>query len=78
MSAVADPYTCEVVRVAPGEWWVNVWARATRYLQAGAASVIVVDPDRRTAMLCRPDVPPVVVSPTMFDGFRAALHSALD
>lgn len=71
--------------LSPDDRWVNISAKITEYLVAGVKLVFVVDPDRRTAMLCREDVSPEVFGlndeltfPGVFPDLRFSLRSVLE
>ena len=41
---------------SPSELWTEVFAKVEEYLANGVLAVVVLDPDRRTASVCRPGV----------------------
>jgi Uma2 family endonuclease len=71
--------------LSPDDRWVEISAKITEYLVAGVKLVFVVDPARRTAMLCREDVSPEVFGlddeipfPGVFPDLRFTLRSVLE
>lgn len=41
---------------SPSDLWTEVFAKVEEYLANGVLAVVVLDPDRRTASVCRPGV----------------------
>ncbi len=81
---VAPELVFEVL--SPDDRWVKISPKVTEYLEAGVKLVYVIDPDRRLAMLCRPDdVSPItfgpdedLVFPDVLPDFRLRLGTLLD
>jgi len=80
---VAPELVFEVL--SPDDRWVNISAKITEYLVAGVKLVYVVDPERRQAMLSRPEVSPTMFTdaddllfPDLFPDFRLRLGPLLD
>ena len=41
---------------SPSDLWTDVFAKVEEYIQAGVGVVIVLDPEKRTASVCRPGI----------------------
>lgn len=66
--------------LAPKDTFREINEKIDVYLSAGVPLVWIIDPYRRTAMICRPDAPPSLVAQgqelsgeSVLPGFRAAL-----